>query len=313
MLTKPIDILTTFLLITLFTLFTIFHGIFFSTSQFLRNPDKVKTALTSEQVLDAYRETVATQLVASLDLEKQPIDPGTLSDELENQLSDDELSKTISTDIDTVYAWLEGETDELQDLETSDILTEEITETTIKSFEPELAEAVDSTFINSQINRFLKDQDVVSEASAQLPDLYQNLPTYQRNILIANLAIAIFIFFSSKSFRSAFFVLGLGSLMSGIAMHYPFEILSIVEQTGIFDKYGIDTSAVLSQSFTGDSLQGLFIHSGLSYISADLEDISLILIGSGIFIAIASQLAIRQREIEEEPVQTSQEPQSNVN
>ncbi len=219
--------------------------------------------------------------------------------QIENEIIGEKYNKIVDGTVDKIYDWLEGDSNDVEiQLLDDDILgdldfLDEMFDEKLGIFS-KLINPSDILKISDQLNIINLDKLTL----ASIPHLYQSLLKLPQKLLIVSIVLALLIFFSHKSWRVGAFINGLAISILPIYILFLYKIIplnKILEQFDFYNKLKLpDFSKV------PEFIKLIYFQAENQVLSSVGQHAIYILI-VGLLLIVVSQLAIKEREVEEEP------------
>ncbi len=265
----------------------------------LSDKQNLKDWLTDQQVKEAYVEYIVDNFYSVVET---PFS-GLINEELSKKLMEDHLAgeafdEIVDPTVDTIYDWLEGRSDNVK-IETSseDILKDlgfinDLYDEKLGVF----SDIIDPTDI-IKLSDSLNIIDLEQLSANNIPYLYQQLLTLPKKLLIVCVVLSALLILSNRSWRYGFFLIGLSLTLGPLYTLFGYKYLpfdSIININQIRENMSIPSLEELPSFIT------LIFNKASSMVISITNKHAVIMLVVGILIIAISQLAIREKVIEED-------------
>lgn len=217
---------------------------------------------------------------------------------ISDRLTGDAFDQMADSTIDTIYNWLEGRSDTIKiDASSEDIINDlgfidEMYDDKLGI----LSDIIDPTDL-IKLSDSLNIIDLDKLSANNIPYLYQQILSLPKKLLIVCLVLAVLLLLSNRSWRYGFFMIGLALMIGPVYTLFGYRHLPldyIIDIDNIRKDLSIPSLDELPQFIT------LIFDKASTQIMSITNKYAVLMIVAGILIIVISQLAIREREVDDD-------------
>lgn len=266
------------------------------TANFITDRDNVKIILTSEDIQAKY-STYITQLIVKdtkLNLLDLVINTDDVESIIQEEVSDEWITTSIGSAVDSTYDWLEGKTEEPQIQLAPDVddLNDKISEN-LNDKLGLLSYVIDLSNLEL-LNQDAELFDLNNKAMTAIPMAYQQLILLPKRLLIINGVLLLLLVFSSKTMRQAMFFTGLSIGFAGLTILYGPQFIDNNPQ--VLERFDIPLDELPQKDDLPEFLQDTWDEAQGDIVQQTTIYAWAFLIG-GVVLVVISQLELKEVEV----------------